>query len=213
MRRAPAPGRAPRLTAPPMSRQLGRGAGGVDVDETADELTGLLAAAAGGDRAAFGELYRRTSSKLYGIVLRICRRPELAAEVLQEAYLKIWLNAASFDRSRAAPVTWMATIARNGAIDAIRLRAEQITDPSDSPEDAIDFLEGLMAVSADRAELMTLRDCLSGLSGENRLMVLLGYCYGLSRQELSERFEMPANTVKTRLRRSLEALRRCLDGG
>lgn len=180
---------------------------------SAEELTELIAAAAGGDKTAFAALYRRSSAKLYSVTLRICRRSELAMEVLQEAYLKIWLNAAAFDPDRASPVTWMATIARNQAIDAIRLRAEQVAAPSDSAEEAVDFLEGLMVAGTDRAELMTLRDCLSGLPSENRVMVLLGYCYGLSRDELSERFEMPVNTVKTRLRRSLDALRSCLDGG
>ena len=90
--------------------------------ETMD-LAALIAATAQGDRAAFAELYRRTSAKLHGVILRICRRPDLAAELLQESYLKIWRNAGRFDPDRASAIAWMAAIARNGAIDAVRLQA------------------------------------------------------------------------------------------
>ena len=164
--------------------------------ETMD-LAALIAATAQGDRAAFAELYRRTSAKLHGVILRICRRPDLAAELLQESYLKIWRNAGRFDPDRASAIAWMAAIARNGAIDAVRLQAERVSAAS---------------AGLDRAESLTLRACLEGLKTDDRRMVLLGYLYGLSREELGQRFAMPVNTVKTRLRRALAALKGCLDG-
>ena len=178
--------------------------------ETMD-LAALIAATAQGDRAAFAELYRRTSAKLHGVILRICRRPDLAAELLQESYLKIWRNAGRFDPDRASAIAGMAAIARNGAIDAVRLQAERVSAASQAlePEDG----PGLAAAAGlDRAESLTLRACLEGLKTDDRRMVLLGYLYGLSREELGQRFAMPVNTVKTRLRRALAALKGCLDG-
>ncbi|WP_339947896.1 sigma-70 family RNA polymerase sigma factor [uncultured Albimonas sp.] len=178
--------------------------------ETMD-LAALLAATAEGDKLAFAELYRRTSAKLYGVILRICRRPDLAAELLQESYLKIWRHAGRFDPGRASAIAWMAAIARNRTIDAIRLQAERVSAASDEidPEDG----PGLAASAGlDQTESLALRECLEGLKTDDRRMVLLGYLYGLSREELGERFAMPVNTVKTRLRRALSALKGCLDG-
>lgn len=90
---------------------------------TPAELVWLLAAVAKGDQAAFERLYAATRAKLYGIVLRILRRSDLANEVLQETYLKIWSSAGRFDPARASPITWMVAIARNLAIDVVRRRA------------------------------------------------------------------------------------------
>ena len=87
---------------------------------TPAELVWLLAAVAKGDQAAFERLYAATRAKLYGVVLRILRRPDLADEVMQETYLKIWTNAGQFDPALATPITWMVAIARNRAIDLVR---------------------------------------------------------------------------------------------
>ena len=91
---------------------------------TAAELVRLLAAVADGDQAAFERLYAATRAKLYGVVLRILRRADLADEVMQEAYLKIWSSAGQFDPARASPITWMVTIARNRAIDLARKKRD-----------------------------------------------------------------------------------------
>ena len=91
---------------------------------TAAELVGLLRAVAGGDQAAFEALYAATRAKLYGVVLRILRRADLADEVMQEAYLKIWNSAGQFDPALAGPITWMVAIARNRAIDVARRKRD-----------------------------------------------------------------------------------------
>ncbi len=174
---------------------------------TASELADLLARTADRDQQAFEELYRRTSAKLYGVILRISRRPDLATELLQETYLKIWNHAGRFDRTRASPISWMAAIARNRAIDAARLGAERVSAASDEADPEMGA-----APAPDRTEAIALRSCLGGLRDDDRRMVLLGYLYGLSREEIGARFAMPVNTVKTRLRRALSALKGCLDG-
>ena len=91
---------------------------------TTPELVWLLAAVAKGDQAAFERLYQATRAKLYGVALRILRRADLADEVIQEAYLKVWNSARQFDPAVASPITWMVAIARNRAIDLVRKKSE-----------------------------------------------------------------------------------------
>src|SRR5437763_3795857 len=91
----------------------------------------LIAAVAKGDEAAFERLYAATRAKLYGVVLRILRRSDLAEEIIQEAYVRIWKNAGRFDPKIATPITWMVAIARNRALDLIRKKSE--TSIEDEP--------------------------------------------------------------------------------
>src|ERR1700689_2979390 len=91
---------------------------------TPAELVWLIAAVAKGDEAAFERLYAATRAKLFGVVLRILRRQDLAEEVIQEAYVKIWNSAGQFNPGQSSPITWMASIARNRAIDVVRKRRE-----------------------------------------------------------------------------------------
>ena len=91
---------------------------------TPAELVWLIAAVAKGDEAAFERLYAATRAKLFGVVLRILRRQDLAEEVIQEAYVKIWNSAGQFNPALSSPITWMASIARNRAIDVVRKKRE-----------------------------------------------------------------------------------------
>src|SRR6476661_1956738 len=91
---------------------------------TPAELVGLIEAVAKGDQAAFERLYAATRAKLFGVVLRILRRQDLAEEVIQETYVKIWNGAAGFNPALASPITWMVSIARNRAIDIVRKKTE-----------------------------------------------------------------------------------------
>ncbi len=175
-------------------------------------LANLLRKAGEGDRAAFVSLYEGTSAKLFGIVRRICLSEETAREALQESFVLIWKNAASFNPALAPPLTWMARIARNKAIDIRRLQSERISAMGveldlEQPGSEADPL----AVTERNEELRRLGECLNGLAIERREMVLLAYYRGLSREELSERFGKPVNTIKTLLRRGLAQLKDCLE--
>jgi RNA polymerase sigma-70 factor, ECF subfamily len=177
---------------------------------TAAELVGLLRAVAAGDQAAFERLYAATRAKLYGVVLRILRRADLADEVMQEAYLKIWNSAGQFDPVVASPITWMVAIARNRAIDLARKRRDVSVE--EAPE-ALEFAADIADPLAGRErseELARLLDCLGRLDPEQRQLVLLAYYNGLSRAELAARLGRPVNTIKTWLRRSILAVRECL---
>ena len=141
---------------------------------------------------------------------RILPSQDRAEDVLQDVYVKIWNRAASFDAAKASPITWMATIARNRAIDEVRRRAPISIE--DAPQ-ALDVpAEGLNPLDAAQqsAELQRLQDCLQGLEAERREIVLLAYYTGLSRDEIAQRFGHPVGTIKVWLHRSLAQLRKCL---
>ncbi len=176
-------------------------------------LADLLRRTANGDRAAFSSLYERTSAKLFGVIRRICASDETAREALQESYVLIWKNAASFNPDLASPITWMARIARNKAIDIRRLQSERISSMGVELDlEASSFEEDPLARVEKNEELRRLTDCLKGLPEDRREMILLAYYQGLSREEIGGQFGRPVNTVKTLLRRGLAQLKECLDG-
>jgi RNA polymerase sigma-70 factor (ECF subfamily) len=124
--------------------------------------------------------------------------------------MRIWSNAFRFDRSQASAMTWMIAIARNQAIDLKRKVNERVAARAVALEDVTLATSGTSA--EDSADYRRLRQCLGGLAADGRDMVLLAYHQGYSREELAERFARPVATVKTILRRSLAALKECLDG-
>jgi RNA polymerase sigma-70 factor (ECF subfamily) len=177
---------------------------------TPTELVWLLAAVAKGDETAFERLYAATRAKLFGVVLRILRRQDLAEEVIQESYVKIWSNAGQFNPSLASPITWMVSIARNRAIDLMRKRGElSIEEEPDAMEVAADNADPL-ARREMNDELKRLLGCVGRLEPERQRLVLLAYYNGWSREQLAEKFNTPVNTVKTWLRRSMLEIRDCL---
>ena len=176
----------------------------------AGELAELLARVAVWDRAAFARLYKLTNAKLYGVVARIVSNRDLTHEVLQEAYVKVWERAGDYDPNKGSPLAWMATIARNRALDEVRrVRPLSLEDMPASFEPAAEVIDPLEQKQTSE-ELKALLTCLSGLDDEKRRMVLLAYYHGLSREALAKRFDKPVATVKTRLRRSLAQLKDCL---
>jgi RNA polymerase sigma-70 factor (ECF subfamily) len=173
------------------------------------EIAALLGRIAGGDSRAFTRLYDLTSSRLFAVVRSILRRPEMAEEALQEAFVRIWQKASLYDQTRNQPMAWLAAIARNQAIDLRRRAAEREGDELDPDDGSI----GHVLPEAELAfELKRLRDCLGRLPEDRQDMVLLAYYQGWSREELASQFRRPVTTVKTLLRRSLIVLKECLDG-
>jgi RNA polymerase sigma-70 factor, ECF subfamily len=174
------------------------------------DLADLLSRTAGRDAAAFAALYKETSAKLYGVVARILTRGDAAADALQEAYVRIWEKAGEFDPAKGSPLAWMATIARNRALDEVRrVRPGSLEDLPEGFEPASDEVDPLAA--RERSEgLAKLLTCLQGLDEEKRAVVLLAYYRGWSREALARRFGRPTPTIKTWLHRSLAQLRDCL---
>jgi len=175
-----------------------------------DDLADLLGRIAARDAAAFAALYKGTSAKLYGVVARILPRGDAAADALQETYVRIWEKAGDFDPAKGSPLAWMATIARNRALDEVRrVRPGSLEDLPESFEPAADEVDPLAA--RERSDgLAALIDCLKALDDEKRAVVLLAYYRGSSREALAQRFGRPVPTIKTWLHRSLAQLRDCL---
>ncbi|MDQ3617662.1 MAG: sigma-70 family RNA polymerase sigma factor [Pseudomonadota bacterium] len=177
-----------------------------------DGLAGVIASVARGDQRAFEELYRATSAKLYGVCLRVLTDRSEAEDVLQEVYAIVWRKAGQFDASRASPITWMAMIARNKAIDRLRATpaaartapieiAETIADPGVSPLHAAE-------AETDRERLGA---CLEQLDTRRRSLIRTAFFDGATYEELAERIGSPLGSVKSWIRRGLLQLRACLE--
>jgi RNA polymerase sigma-70 factor, ECF subfamily len=181
-----------------------------DMSNTPALLTENLRLVAAGDRAAFGRVYEATAAKLYGVVLRILKRRDLTDEIVQEVYVKIWQRAGDFDATRASPITWMVTIARNRALDEARkashIRLDDAPEALEVPDQSPSAVD-LLSRAEDRERLLR---CLDGLDPQKREIVKLAYLEGFSRDELSMRFGHPVATIKTWLHRSLKQLKECL---
>ena len=177
---------------------------------TPGELAWLLAAVAKGDEAAFERLYGATRAKLYGVALRILRRQDLAEEVIQESYVRIWKSAGQFNPALASPITWMASIARNRAIDLMRKKSEILIEEEPSEMEAVADSPDPLARREMTEELKRLLECIARLEPERQKLVLLAYYNGWSREQLAAKFDAPVNTIKTWLRRSILDIRECL---
>ncbi|MBA1446597.1 MAG: sigma-70 family RNA polymerase sigma factor [Chromatiales bacterium] len=180
--------------------------------ESNEQLKALLAACTLKDRRAFAQLYEMTSAKLYGVILRILVRDAWAQDCLQEAYIKIWNSADSYRPYLAAPTTWMATIARNQALDLLRRqrREVQMAEPEkllEASDSKMMPLERLQQSDEGRR----LNDCLERIKSQQRQVIALAYFKGLTHEELASQTGTPLGTVKTWIRRGLEQLKRCLE--
>ena len=174
-------------------------------------LCAALAGVARGEEPALKEVYERTSAKLFGVCRRILKSENEAEDVLQEVYLTVWRKAAAFDETRASPVTWLAAMARNRAIDRLRSLAPrardgdvselELPDPAPSAESALETSE----------EMLQLAHCLSELEPAHAGAVRQAFFGGLTYEVLAHQLEMPLGTLKGWIRRSLMKLRACLE--
>lgn len=173
------------------------------------DLSDLICRIALQDRRAFDRLYLATSRKLFGVALRMLRDPTEAEDAIQEVYVRIWQKAGRFRPGLAHPMSWLIAIARNLCIDRLRQRkapAVPITDATDVADPA----PGPEAMTAQSMQRRQLDSCLAKLSARKAEAVKSAYMEGYSYQDLADRFQMPINTVRTWLRRSLLSLRDCL---
>ncbi len=180
-------------------------------------LMALIDRTAERDQTALKALYELTSSKLYGLAMRIVGKREWAEDVLQEAFLQIWRSAADYRSSLSPPMAWLGLIVRSRALDCLRRHgAERVhlmqeldsvmaeTMAGDSPNP--------MDTSQASQQALALHQCLSKLEVRQREVVSLAYLRDLSHSELSAQLALPLGTVKTWIRRGLDKLRNCMAG-
>lgn len=195
-------------------RQPIQRAGSVDRSEAGDDgdeaLAALIRAVARGDDAAFREIYRLRSSRLYGIALRITRQQPMALDAVQDAFLEVWRNASRFDRRRGTADFWLASLVRYRAIDMTRRLTREI--PSDDLPEAMDEEPDVLSRMVASSDTAALRACLETLEPERRRLLTMAFIDGLSHSELSQRLNVPIGSVKSWIRRSLLSLRSCMGG-
>jgi RNA polymerase sigma factor (sigma-70 family) len=184
----------------------------MDAEARRRQLTAAIRRVAGGDRAALRRVYDETAAKLFGVCLRILKDRSEAEDVLQEVYLTVWRKAASFDETRASPITWLVAIARNRAIDRVRSGGVARASAPIEAAEAIPDPAPLAAESLEAAqENSRLYSCLEELELRQSAAIRAAFIDGLTYEELAERQAVPLGTMKSWIRRGLAKLRACLE--
>ncbi|TLV01033.1 RNA polymerase sigma factor [Dyadobacter luticola] len=169
---------------------------------TEHELVTLLKS---NNRGAFEYLYDHYSSALYGIILKITKDEDRAADVMQDAFLKIWRNIQSYNSEKGTLFTWILNIARNTAIDKLRMevKMEHVLK--------LDTVTDGQLISASvfnpMPATLDLRSIVENLLPERKVLIDLVYFQGYTHEEVSENLNLPLGTVKSRIRKALQELR------
>jgi RNA polymerase sigma factor (sigma-70 family) len=172
------------------------------MDGLSDET--LLAGLASGDAEAAAGFVRRFQSRVYGLALTMLRDPDLAEEVAQETFVRAWRHAGTYDARRGRVQTWLLAIARNLAIDRVRVRAPTPVDP-EAIASELDL--AYADPPLDVPERDRLRRAITALPGDQRRALVLAAYAGRTAREISELDGVPLGTVKTRIRTAMLKLR------
>ena len=167
------------------------------------------------DLEAFRALYDRYGSLVYSTVLRVIRDSQIAEDMVQEIFLRIWRKPDSYLAQRGRFATWLTSVARNRAVDEIRSRNRRFRHETASPEEQERDLPGperddpaLTAELSDQRHLIL--NALAEIPKEQRQIIELAYFGGFTQQEIAERLDQPLGTVKTRIRLGMQKLRTAL---
>ena len=167
----------------------------------------LLAGVAAGQRDAATAFVRRFQARVYGLLMTIVRDPGIAEDVAQETFVRAWRHAAAYDPRRGRVATWLLAIARNAAIDAMRLRRPEPLDP--------DVVAARLQRGADESTAIEERDrmrqALAALPEEQRRALFLAAYMGRTAREIGELEDAPLGTVKTRIRTAMLKLHEVLE--
>ena len=162
------------------------------------------------DQSALATLYAHISPRVFGLALRVTRRRAMAEEVRESSFFQVWRQAHRFDATKGKVLSWVLTITRSRALDALRRESrlscdryatiEHLQDQGESAEDAL---------GAAR-ENSRLRDALMQLRAQSRQLLALAFFRGLSHEEIAEQTALPLGTVKSQIRRALFVLKQLL---
>ena len=166
----------------------------------------LLARVQGGEERAMAALYDRYSKVVYSVALRVLRDPAAAEDVLQEVFMQIWRNPGGFEATRGSLGGWLAVVARNRSIDALRRKR-----PTDSVDEIALASNYNLADEAERNNMMErARGVIVRLPLEQRKTLEMAFFDGLTHTEIAEMTGEPLGTVKTRIRSALMSLRKAM---
>jgi RNA polymerase sigma-70 factor (ECF subfamily) len=168
----------------------------------------LLQALQSRDEQAYSYLYDRYSKALFTIVVQIVPQQELAEDVLQEVFLKIWQNIKSYDLNKGRLYTWMLNIARNQAID--KTRSKEFNNRGKTTELSENVYSSKQGTEA-KIDDIGLKKTLNNLPEDNRRLLELAYFQGYTQDEIAKMLNIPLGTVKTRLRATIIQLRKIVE--
>ena len=157
--------------------------------------------------SAFSYLYDHYSGSLYAVILNIVPDRELANDLLQEVFIKIWKQIESYDHAKGRLFTWMLNVARNASIDAVRSKSYNQSQQNKELTENVYYAAGSTQTNTDK---IGLRKIVNKLKKEYRILVELSYFEGYTQDEISKMLEMPLGTVKTRLRNALIQLKQVI---
>jgi RNA polymerase sigma-70 factor (ECF subfamily) len=155
------------------------------------------------EKKAFEHLYDKYSGALFNIILRIVNSNEVAEDVLQESFLKIWKHIDSYDESKATIFTWMMNVCRNTALDALRKANARPSIKTDTDNPVISNLQTVQM----NTDSVGLKNSLKYLTPEQNVVIQAVYFNGLTHEETSKALDIPLGTVKTRIRMGLTTLK------
>jgi RNA polymerase sigma factor (sigma-70 family) len=170
----------------------------------------LLAGLAAGQTAAAAAFVRRYQARVYGLVITIVRDPGTAEDVAQETFVRAWRNAGTYDPRRGRVATWLLTIARNAAIDAMRVRRPEPLDP-EIVAARLQPAGGAVDEPSALHERAPVRDALAELPEPQRRALFLAAYAGRTAREIGELENAPVGTIKTRIRAAMSKLRDALE--
>ncbi len=161
------------------------------------------------DKRGFSALYDNYSPALYGIIRKIVRSEELAQDVMQDAFVKIWKNIDGYDASKGTLFTWILNIARNTAIDRVRSQSFKQTQSAQSLNGNSPLPE-VASATHQAVDHIGLDKVLPLLRPEHQEIIEYVYFKGYTQTEVAESLNMPLGTVKTRVRMAIDHLRKIL---
>lgn len=158
-----------------------------------------------GDQQAISALYDDYGAALYGIAFRLMRDQELASDVLQEGFVKIWKNAKRYDSSKGTLFTWMSRIIKNHALD--QLKSKNMRYEIRDQKDIVDTVER-SGEATQNEDTIGVREKLKDLEPSLEKVMELSYFGGYTQKEIADELHIPLGTVKTRARKALNELRK-----
>lgn len=164
-----------------------------------------LAACARGERQALQRLYQQEGARLYGVVLRLVREPALAEDLLHDAFLRIWTGAGRFDPSRGSGRGWIFSVTRHLTLNYLRRRQREVSDDA-----VLDQLVSEHSGADETVQSARIFHCLEQLPPARRACIVHAYVDGFSHAQIAQQLDTPLGTVKAWIKRSLAALRECL---
>ncbi|MFK7937625.1 MAG: RNA polymerase sigma factor [Saprospiraceae bacterium] len=163
-----------------------------------------------GDQQAIGLIYDKYGAALYGVVTKIVKSETIAEDVMQEAFVKIWKNATTYDSTKGKLFTWLLNIARNTAIDKIRSAKYRQSKRSVPIENSVSNDRNLSVET--QIDHIGLKKVLDSLDEKYRIVIDLIYLQGYTQKEVEKELEIPLGTVKSRVRIAIRELRKRLGG-